>query len=222
MRYHMKILLFFVLIFVSFSIMIAKKHDIVVNLENISDTCQYGRTIIFQDSDNDESFDRTRITNCDFSYKLYDLMVIGIGELLSGLTANIVNGDIDSNTFNIRIYDPYNKITVAYFYYDKQYNKVVLDYSFNNVIYPYYNEIQNIITSINGYITFEIDSMNVFNDDIELILFDINGRKIEYFPMIEFTSDHLMIDISNLNFGFYFIGLKSAFYWHYYKLFIDN
>src|SRR3989339_571677 len=83
-------------------------------------------------------------------------------------------------------------------------------------------EIQNIITSINGYITFEIDSMNVFNDDIELILFDINGRKIEYFPMIEFTSDHLMIDISNLNFGFYFIGLKSAFYWHYYKLFIDN
>src|SRR3989339_567405 len=162
MRYHMKILLFFVLIFVSFSIMIAKKHDIVVNLENIS------------------------------------------------------------NTFNIRIYDPYNKITVAYFYYDKQYNKVVLDYSFNNVIYPYYNEIQNIITSINGYITFEIDSMNVFNDDIELILFDINGRKIEYFPMIEFTSDHLMIDISNLNFGFYFIGLKSAFYWHYYKLFIDN
>src|SRR3989339_735774 len=164
----MKIFINFLLILLSFSIVQAKINDIIITLENISDTCQYGRRIIFQDENGDDTFDKIRITECDLSYNNFDLTIKGTGGLLSGLASDIIEGGVETLDFKIRIFNPNDDRTVAYLYYD------------------------------------------------------INGREVLIHPRIDFSTNTILLNVDNIQYGFYLLRLYYNNKIELFKIIITN
>ncbi|OGU10631.1 MAG: hypothetical protein A2X61_05050 [Ignavibacteria bacterium GWB2_35_12] len=219
----MKIFINFLLILLSFSIVQAKINDIIITLENISDTCQYGRRIIFQDENGDDTFDKIRITECDLSYNNFDLTIKGTGGLLSGLASDIIEGGVETLDFKIRIFNPNDDRTVAYLYYDTLSSKAVLDFSSLKI-----NEIninnKIIITLNNGIIYIKFSEINIINKekDCKLELYDINGREVLIHPRIDFSTNTILLNVDNIQYGFYLLRLYYNNKIELFKIIITN
>jgi hypothetical protein len=89
--------------------------DYVTVLENISETCQHGRQIIFRDSNEDGFYDIIRQTNCDGTYAEAPMTVSGNGSFARiGARADYISGSFASGSYVIRIYFPSDNFTLGY------------------------------------------------------------------------------------------------------------
>ena len=124
---NMKIVL--VLIFILSQQIFAQLQDKIVPVENISDSCSYGKHVLFRDTDKDNQFDKVRRYYCDFSYDESALKVIGSGIIESGMVGELIKGEFNQNDLLLKIKDPFKNIVHAYLWYDSTDKNMILDFT---------------------------------------------------------------------------------------------
>jgi hypothetical protein len=199
----MKIVIILLFAILSMEI-IAQELDVVISVTNINDTCSYGESLIFRDTDKNGQHDIVRRTFCDFSSKEDKLKIIGTGKLLSGMKGVLIDGKFNSNYYKIKIIDPFADVVHAFLTFNAKDDFALLDFvptfvynNKKNKIYLYPNPTRNSLLikqsnlKHNGF--WEIFSSN----GILLLSGKINNNEI---------------DVSDLSPGVYFILINKNIY----------
>ncbi len=200
----------------------AQLNDIVISVEKISSTCDYGRKLIFRDTNKDNIYDEIRRYDCD--NKMYEdsLKVIGDGLLISGLVGELQSGDFIGYDLRIRVYDPFKNETLGYVYYDSLLMLMVLDFGsvwvFDDMINGNMSNFNIIASHRNGLIEINIP-MSCF-DNLSINVFDLNGTRVPFsrYLINNENNNKLQLIIGDDSKGLYFIIVKCAHIMNYYRL----
>jgi len=197
----MKYVIFIILIILFYNSQ-AQLDDVVISVQNINDSCNYGEQIIFRDTKKDSVYDFIRRSFCDFSNKDDSLLVLGDGEILSGMTGELLEGDFESNDFKIKIIDPFTETTHAYLEYDVNNNVAILRFIPTAIELPLQNELELFPNPAHNYIYLKING--IFPNKIEIYNEIGNCVKI-----VNLSNTREKIDISDLSTGLYLIKINN-------------
>ncbi len=197
----MKYLIFLFLIILFYNSK-AQLHDVAISVQNINDSCNYGEQIILRDTNKDSVYDFIRRSFCDFSNKDDSLLVFGNGEILSGMTGDLLEGSFESNYFKIKIIDPFTETTYAYIEYDSSNNVAVLRFIPTAIELPLENELELFPNPAHNYVYLKING--ICSNKIEIYNEMGTCTKI-----VNISNTREEIDVSDLSTGLYFIKINN-------------
>lgn len=195
----MRAIIFFIL-FQPF-ILYSQLNDAVISVENISDSCEFGKKLIIRDKNKNNIYNELRRYNCDNSTIKDSLIVIGENrELLSGIVGKIEFGEFENKSFLIRLYDPFKNETWAYLSYDSLNNYAILNFNTSNVddlisiSSPQAQLYINNCLYLLNFSKFDFNSMCIMN------IFNVYGQKIDSKMEIDLNHNNIIeLDYQGFN-----------------------
>jgi hypothetical protein len=106
---------------------ISKAPSYAITVTNISDSCEYGKSISIIDYNEDGIYDCAWKDFCDGTLLKDTLIVVGFGELSNYLTSEMIEGELEENNFKLRVYHIFSRETIAYIY--RKNDTMYLDYT---------------------------------------------------------------------------------------------
>ncbi len=171
---------FLILLFAFFSltqISYSTKPALILVIEEMSDSCQWGKRIGLYTDDGFEGmgYNHYRIMDCDNSFVDFNCIDSSAAKLKTGMEAHLKSGDLYDTTFVIDIYSNVQEKYLVTSHYDKDRQAVIfLDYK--NVSIAASAEIQSFNYTIHDNL------LNIFNQSGSYIqdisLYDITGNRL--------------------------------------------